>query len=36
MEDSREVAPQGVEKIPEGLIGALGIESPKRVLIFIA
>jgi sodium-dependent dicarboxylate transporter 2/3/5 len=35
MEDPREDAPQGVEKIPEGVIDALGIESPKRALIFI-
>ena len=27
MEDPREDAPQGVEKIPEGVIDALGIES---------
>jgi hypothetical protein len=36
MEDLREDAPQVVEKIPEGVIDALGIESPKRVLIFLA
>jgi sodium-dependent dicarboxylate transporter 2/3/5 len=36
MEDPREEAAQVVERIPEGIFGALGIESPKRILIFIA